>query len=352
MDLSILKQTEAKSYITLKGNKQNQFNNEVVTVQCAVNDVLRFLDIDVTVQRELDDQKVASIGKYIQYGLEGNDIYFSPLIFSARGVGRYNERTKEYNIGLDDNLFILDGQHRIKAFELLKKRMEISNGLETMYKDLLNFPITIQVFLDLDKNQERQLFTDINTKSSQVNSTLLVMYSEGDLIGSIVKDISNGFPNDLIETRSRNTRSKLMTASTLYLIIKALNEGGYTKESKTYITEKNYDTYKRNTEKFITYLIKYAPIDAFDRDKYIIFGSNVLIGIAKFVYEAKKLNSKDSTEDLFKKVIAPVNWQHKNDEFKKINIQFNRNTKKYNLGATGRTVRDISKFLLKKYDSN
>ena len=351
MDIDFSRLSQETGYLTLKGSKQNHFNNEVVTIQCTVLEVLKFLDIDPTVQRKLDEQKVSSIGKYIQYGLDGNDIYFSPLIFSARGVGKYSEKKKEYTLGLGDHLFILDGQHRIKAFELLQKRMEMYKEDAKTLDALSRFPITIQVFLDIDKKQERQLFTDINTKSSLVNGSILVMYANDDLTAEIVKDIAESLPDDQIETRARSTRSKIMTAATLNLVIKALNEGTYVKDAKTYISEENFNIYKKRTEDFITYIKKYAPKDAYDRDKYIIYGSNILIGIAKFIYEVQKINKEENMEDLFKNVISQVNWKHSNNEFKKINFEFNRNTKKYNLGATGRTVNDLSNFLLKNYNN-
>ena len=69
MDIDFTRLSQETGYLTLKGSKQNHFNNEVVTIQCTVLEVLKFLDIDPTVQRKLDEQKVSSIGKYIQYGL-------------------------------------------------------------------------------------------------------------------------------------------------------------------------------------------------------------------------------------------------------------------------------------------
>ena len=63
MDIDFSRLSQETGYLTLKGSKQNHFNNEVVTIQCTVLEVLKFLDIDPTVQRKLDEQKVSSIGK-------------------------------------------------------------------------------------------------------------------------------------------------------------------------------------------------------------------------------------------------------------------------------------------------
>ncbi|MCH4825551.1 DNA sulfur modification protein DndB [Planococcus halocryophilus] len=350
LNLSSLSSEVKKSYITMSGIKREQFNQEVITIQCTVNDILKFLEVDLKVQRELDENKVASIGQYIQYGLDGNDIYFSPLIFSARGQGVFDEGRQAYSLSMDERLIILDGQHRIRAFEFLKRRMEVSNGNEELYHMLLNFPMTIQIFMDLELEQERQLFTDINTKSSVVNNTLLIMYKKDDMYGELVREVVNNLPIDLIECRAKSTRTKLMTASTLYAVAKALNDGVFSRNSKSAITKDNYEEYKKKTEDFVTLFRQYAPIDAGNRDKYIIMSSNIIVAIAKFIYTVQTKHPYEKMEDLFKDVIAKVDWTHRNEEFKKLSAKYNRKTKKYNFGSTGRTIRDFSEFLTKKYE--
>jgi DNA sulfur modification protein DndB len=350
MDLSTLTSRTKKGFITLSGIKREQFNQDVITIQCTVNDILKFLEIDIRVQRELDENKVASIGQYIQYGLDGNDIYFSPLIFSARGQGSYDEQRHEYSLKMNERLVILDGQHRIKAFEYLKKRMEVSNGNEEAYNMLLNFPMTIQVFADLSLEQERQLFTDINTKISQVNNTLLIMYKKDDLFGKLVREVIDNLPIDLVECRAKTTRTKLMTASTLYSVAKAINSGVYNRIAKVDINSSNYDLYRRRTEEFLRLLRQYGPIDANNRDKYIIMSSNIIVAISKFVFEIQTKYPNTNMDDLFRKVVAKVDWSHRNEEFKRLSAKYNKKTKKYNFGTTGRTVRDFSEFLIEKYE--
>ncbi|MGX4669834.1 DNA sulfur modification protein DndB [Cerasibacillus sp. JNUCC 74] len=339
------------NYITLNGVKGTQFKKDVMSIQCTVNDVLKFLQIDSNVQRELDENKVASIGQYIQYGLDGNDIYFSPLIFSARGKGEFNYSTNEFNLSMNDRLVILDGQHRVKAFEYLKKRMESNNLINTdKYNSLLNFPLTLQVFMNLTIDEERQLFTDINTKLSQVNNTLIIMYKKDDLNGELVKEVISSLPEDSIECRAKATRTKLMTASTLYSVSKVLNYGVYERKALTNLNKDNYNDWKSRTEEFITLLKKYSPIDAYDRDKYIIFSSNIIVAIAKFVYDALEKYPNSSMEELFRTVIVNVDWSHKNEEFKQLSAKYNKKTKKYNFGTIGRTVKDFSRFLINKYE--
>lgn len=350
MDLSLASKRK-NNYLTLTGIKGRQFTHNVISIQCTVNDVLKFLDIKREVQREADDKKISSLTKYIQYGLDGNDIYFPPLIFSARNQGVYDEESYEYRLSLNERLVILDGQHRIEAFKTLKKRLESRNDSTNLEK-INNFPLTIQIYEDLSLYQERQLFTDINSNAAVVNNSLLIMYKEGDLYGRLVKEIiykHPTIPEDLFETRLRNTRTKLMTAYTLYLVALSLNDGAFNRDQRKTISEDNFVTYKQNTEDFLTLLRKYAPVDAFDRDKYVIFYPNVIIAIAKYVHEARKKQPNTEMEVFFEQVIGKINWSHKNKQFSSLASSYNSQSKKYKFGVKGKTNRLVSEFLLDIY---
>jgi DNA sulfur modification protein DndB len=358
MDLSVL--SRKTNQIVLKAVGGTQFNQKVISAQCTVNDVLKFLEIDREVQRDIDTERVALISKYIQYGLEGNDIYFSPLIFSARGRGTFESEEEKFHLNMSERLVILDGQHRIKAFELLKNRLEAmieqkqeDKNLLNTYQRLISFPLTVQIFLDLTLAKERQLFTDVNTKSSVVNNTLLVMYKKNDLYGDLVRAIVNSHPTispDYFECRAKTTRTKLATAATIYVVAMVLNEGVMHKKQNPKINQGNYALYKKNTEQFLTMLRKYTPKDALDRDKYVVYSSNVLVAIAKFVYDMQAKYPNVSIEEIFKKVIYPIDWSHKNNDFRKLAAKFNNQTKKYNFGSIGRIVRTFSQYLTEKFE--
>ncbi|MCL9662069.1 DGQHR domain-containing protein [Paenibacillus hunanensis] len=359
LDLSQLSRDRRGNQIVLNAVGGKQFNQEVISVQCTVNDVLKFLEIDKYVQRDIEDKRVVEIGKYIQYGLDGNDIYFSPLIFSARKKGEFVEKENKFYLSMRDKLVILDGQHRIKAFESIKNRLEnlieknSNDDLESKYDRLINFPLTIQVFLDLNTAKEKQLFTDVNTKSSVVNNTLMVMYKNDDLYGEIVKSIVTNHPTisaEYFETRSKTTRTKIATAATIYIIATTLNDGVIQRKMKVSINKENYTAFKKNTELFLTMLRKYAPKDALDRDKYVIYSANVLVAIAKFVYVMQKKYPNVTIEELFKKSVALIDWSHKNNDFRKLATKFNNQTKKYNFGSIGRIVRTFSEHLINKYE--
>lgn len=349
---------DSTNYLTMFGIKGNQFGQEVISLQCSVDYVLKFLEIDRSVQRDMLEKQVASISKYIQYGLDGNDIYFPPLIFSARGKGVFNVRTNEFSIRTNDNMIVLDGQHRIKAFEVIKKRLELSDYPEDKRKldYIKNFPFTIQVFTNLTLDQEKQLFTDVNTKSSPVSNTLLVMYKDNDLCSKLVKSViynHSSISSDKFEVRAKTTKTKLMTAFTLYNLVLTLNEGIVViKGSNSKLNAGNYDLFKMNIENFLTLLVKYAPDQGLDRNKYIIMNPNVLKGIAKAVYLLKKDNETFDMEEFFKHVIFSFDWSHKNKKLKQVGIPYNPKTKKFRINVGTRTTSQICDLLLEDFLRN
>jgi DNA sulfur modification protein DndB len=346
------------NFITIHGVKGNQFGHEVISAQCTVDYVLKFLEVDKAVQRDMIETQVANLSKYIQYGLEGNNIYFPPLIFSARGKGRFDEVNNQFHLKTDDTMVILDGQHRIRAFEVLRKRLMSSRNAEDQKKlnYIKNFPLTIQIFSDITIDKERQLFTDVNTKSSKVSNTLLVMYKENDLCGKLVKDVINNHPSispDKFEVRAKTTTTKLMTAATLYNICLTLNDGIIILHGGTSrINESNYQLYKKNVEDFLTLLMKYAPDQCLDRNKYFIMNPNILRGIAKCIYSLREKDANLEMEELFLKSVRFIDWSHKNKELKQYGIPFNNKTKKYRFTVGTRITSQISNMLIKQYELN
>ncbi|MBK5432454.1 DGQHR domain-containing protein [Bacillus sp. TH25] len=337
------------------GIEGNQFGHKVISLQCTVDYVLKFLEIDNSVQRDMLEKQVSSISKYIQYGLDGNDIYFPPLIFSARGKGKFNLLTNEFSIRTQDRMVILDGQHRIKAFEMIIKRLETSNDLEDKRKldYVKKFPLTIQIFSNLNSEQERQLFTDVNTKSSPVSNTLLVMYKDNDLCGKLVKSVIYNHPSissDKFEIRAKSTQTKLMTAFVLYNLVLTLNEAIIVvKGTNSKLNPGNYDLYRKNIEDFLTLLIKYAPDQSLNRNKYIIMNQNVLKGIAKAIFILKKENDNFNMEEFFNQIVSPFDWSHKNKKFKQVGIPYNPKNKKYRINIGTRTTSQICDLLLNEF---
>lgn len=338
------------AYISFPAQKQIQFGNPVVTLQCPVGDILQFVKVDKEVQRDLDTQKVSDLRNYIEYGLEGHNIYFSPLIFSSRECGYYDDYLSEFKLKSDEKLTILDGQHRMEALSMLNKQLGIranNTAFASLQKQLLKFPITMQIFQNLNRTQERQLFTDINTKSSTVSKTLKIAYGDGHLYGKMVRELvenHNLVSKENFETRGRSTSKKLMTLGTLFTIAIMLNEGKVNeKDGKFTLNKNNYEVYKSKLFDFITLLVKYAPANVLDRNQCVLLNPGVLLGISRFVYY--NLNKEINMEILFRKVIKKADWSHTNKKLIVAGNKFNPNTKKIIFNASRRTARIISNYL-------
>lgn len=349
MDLTSL--MNKQNYITLKATQGNHFGKKILSMQCTANQVLKFIEIDRAVQRDLIDQHVSEIQKYIQYGLDGNNIYFPPIILSARGKGTFDEEKHEYKISLDEKLILLDGQHRIKAFEMIEKRLAIRNNNDNLkfLNYVKNFPFTLQIFMDISKKEEKQLFTDVNTKSSKVNNTLLIMYKNNDLCGKLVKDIINNHPtisSELFEVRSKYTKTKIMTSAVLHNVIITLNDGIlHTGRVKSKIIEETYDIYKDRTIEFLELINRLLPINLYNRSKSIVYLPKVLIGIAYFVGDSLRKYEKITMYDIFINVLSKIDWSQSNKLFKELGLPFNENTKRYNMSNGIRGTKIIIKYL-------
>ncbi|PWK16501.1 DNA sulfur modification protein DndB [Tumebacillus permanentifrigoris] len=332
-----------------------QFGKRVVSLQCKVEDILKIYGLDKSVQRQLDKDRVSGIARYIQYGLEGNDIYFSPILFSARCVGEFSDEQSAYIINMSDQLFLLDGQHRISAFEELKRQLlegidENPDNGELLGR-LMSFPLSVQIYRDLNQDQERQLFTDINRNSLRVHKTLGVLYRSNDLYSTMVREIIDShptIPSNLFETRAKYTRKKLMTAATLYDMAQMLNEGFVDKRKG--IKKGNYNRYKSRTEAFLSSFFRYSPKDASDREKYIVWQAKTIVAIAKFVYEVREENQSIKVDHLFRDVVHQVDWTYHNQEFLNVAAKYNKQTKRYTLGSTARVHKLLSEYLVQKFN--
>lgn len=344
------------NYLTFNAIKGTQFNKEIVCFQCTAEQVLKFIRVDKEVQRDIIDQHVAEIQQYIQYGVDGNNIYFPPLVLSARENGAYDPDNQEYRLNFEEQLVLLDGQHRARAFDMVIKRLETRED-QASHKKLeyvKKTPLSLQVFTNLSIDEEKQLFTDINTKASKANNSLLIMYKNHSLCGELVKDIISNHPTispDFFETRSKFTKTKMMTAATLYTLIITLNEGLiHTQLLKSKITNENYDAYKRNTMKFLDLLVRIAPYNTFNRSQYIIYIPKVLAGVAHFVSQIMHKYPNIDIEQIFDMVISKVDWSHQNKDLKVLGVPYNENTKKYFFSNGVRSTKMISRYLTLKME--
>lgn len=356
MDFKILTEiANQENFINLKALKGNHFGKDILSLQCKANELIKFFEIDGDVQRELIDYHVADIQKYIQYGMEGKNIYFPPIILSARGRGTYDKDLQEYRLRFDEKLTMLDGQHRIKAFESIMKRLSIRTDAQSQAQlsYVSNFPFSVQIFMDITNEEEKQLFTDVNTKASKVSNTLLIMYKSDDLCSQLVKDIIENhptIPEDMFEVRSKYTKTKFMTAATLHNIIVTLNDRLlHTQRADSKITEETYHIYKEKTVEFLDLLNTYFSFNLHGRSQSIIYIPKVLSGLAFFIADALEKDPTTTMEKLFEEYIKKIDWSHNNRDFEKIGLTYNPNTGRYSITNGVRGMKAIVEYLTRMW---
>lgn len=153
---------------SLRIEQQTDFiiESEVQTVDWLVENTManKFRIEDGNVmgyQREIKDSHVAKIVNYIK----NNNFYFpSNIVCSIPD----NTRLLEKNILKKNNkqYFVVDGQHRIEAFRIIKR------DDPNTYKNIKDYSIPITKLTNVDESKEISTFITINKTSRKVDTSL------------------------------------------------------------------------------------------------------------------------------------------------------------------------------------
>lgn len=321
------KVNKQKSYIvSLNALEGNQFGKKIYSSQTDVQTILKFFEIDQEVQRDLNPERLGGIVNYIMHNLSDSEgiIYFPPFILSARKQGKYFKEDDAYKLTSDDKLYVLDGQHRLRALEEAMKIIENQEVLER----LKSFPITLQIYYDLSIEQEKQLFSDVNSKARRIGANLLKVYAQDDPTADIMRSIVYNHPRiseKEFEMRKNLTRKKLMTGLNLYKIIAMLDSGVHIPNDRIH-KPKNPDIEKQ-TIYFLDLLKKYAPDNAYNRNESIYLNQGILLGIAKVAFELKP----EEWEDQLFSLISKYDWSQKNRELESYQVPYTIEKMRYRL---------------------
>lgn len=312
--------------ISLKAIKGNQFKKVVYAAQTDVQTLLKFFEIDPDVQRDLNHERIGGIVRYIHNSLRSEDqnLYFPPFILSARKKGKFIENESLFKLKTNDKLYVLDGQHRLKALQEANSLIEDP----TITQKLREFPVTLQIYADLTQEQEQQLFSDVNSKATRVGANLIKVYSQNDPTAGVMREIVYGHPtisSREFEMRRNQTRTKLMTGLNVYKIIAMLDSGREIPNNENYKIKG--ERIKQTTMYFLECLMNSAPINAYDRKSSIYLNQGVLLGIAKVAHETPIEEWKTK---LFK-VVKDYDWTQTNRELESYGVPYTIEKSKYRL---------------------
>ncbi|MBP1993503.1 DNA sulfur modification protein DndB [Paenibacillus eucommiae] len=185
----LLAEQKPSSYVEVGGILGQTFGQTTLTATLSVSKLFSIYEVDMEVQRAIIPRNLSKLMDYINLYLEDRQpIYFPGIIFSARGAGYYDSASQVLRMQPIEKLYVVDGQHRLAAFkrimEMLQSQMarakdrreyermdEITEKLSRLYA----FPISTMIYMDINAQQERQLFSDINKLPRKIGGNLAVL---------------------------------------------------------------------------------------------------------------------------------------------------------------------------------
>ena len=213
----------------------------LATVSLRVQDLLNYTSIDPMVQRKLSTMQRRKIATYLQER-DLDRVFFGTVTLSLRDVSLLARDVDSLVLRHGSKLSILDGQHRIVALgyvneQLLKEgrryekkaaqlklqcRRDPENKaleeelsqiqgllaeIETRRLDLNESELSVQVYIGLNEEEERQLFGDINAKVQLVSKELGHSFDSTDPMNLVLQQVAEH--NELLKAAGIERRNNL-----------------------------------------------------------------------------------------------------------------------------------------------
>jgi hypothetical protein len=195
----------------------------LATISLPVQDLLNYTSIDPMVQRKLSGMQRRKISNYLQER-ELDHVFFGPVTLSLRDVSQLGREGGNLYLRHGSKLSILDGQHRIMALGYVNEQMlkevrryekklaalklkqrrlpesdeireesEQTEGileqLEKRRLDLMETELSVQLYVGLTEEEEKQLFGDINSKVQLVSKELGHSFDSTDPLNLVIQQV-------------------------------------------------------------------------------------------------------------------------------------------------------------------
>lgn len=325
----LLAEQKTGSFIEIPGTLAQTFGQSTISTTLPVSKLLSVYEVDLEVQRSIIPQNLSKLMDYIMLYLEsGQTIYFPGIIFSARGAGEYDEEHRVYRLKAIEKLYVVDGQHRLAAFQRLTetfqslmarakdrreydKMDEITKKLSRLYQ----FPMSVMIYLDIDARQERQLFSDINKLPRKIGGNLAVLRDQRRFYHVVATRLVQVDPNlqnigvDVFTERGKGPEF-LWSYHLLVEILAALFEGRMKSAARNngyQFTEKDEEECLNHASAYFDRLLQYLPTP---ERGHICWSENIQIGLALFFHEeAVKTGSFNRYAlDHAMKILPDMDW--------------------------------------------
>lgn len=313
---------------TINGIGYNQFGKDVLITQLGFSVLEAMFEVDPEVQRKLDPQRRSEIRDFILKSVDKDDFYFSPFVFSARGA--ISKVDNGWALTPGCKLYILDGMHRSaglsSAISHLKSKKELAEetnrfDLAEKYQESLDkirsYPVSMQIYLSLSQQEERQLFTDINTERRDAHVGVIMQYDQRDIFTKITRNVAKELSKKIeIEqklSRLSNQSSAVTSLSIMRKCLLAMFEGDlsakWDEPSHRYIHSNDME---EAAMKFFEMWASILPKRPADRKQFVSGISGVQISLAYAVLLLVKKHNISHLEAIqklnnLKKVCT---WKH------------------------------------------
>jgi DNA sulfur modification protein DndB len=331
----------------------------MMSTQIPVGDILQLYEIDHKINRDLSYNRLPALLKYIEKAESEMGIFLPALVFSYRGnpIDRFNRGTSTFELNDSDRLVIIDGQHRVKAME--KHVEKIKNNFE-LYSNFISNALTAQIYFGLSEEDERKLFSDINSNARRVSMSLVTQYDSRDIMNLLVQELYRSTPVLKVVQIELN-KSKILRPSNqafstgvrLKTFISYLLFGKKAPSRKDEQLIKNqYDEIASFLSKFFTVFFSALPDIPGDVLKYVLGHEPIQNAVALYLNTAIIINDSDTInwkEDWESEVeqLDTVDWSVKNHEWNRWAITVNPVKGSYK-GFLETITPEVTEFLIDK----
>ncbi|MGE7879370.1 DNA sulfur modification protein DndB [Peribacillus muralis] len=319
--------------VSIAGSSFTQFGKRILISQIQFSTLEAIFEVDESVQRKLDHKRRAEIREFIIDSVSEGDFYFSPFIFSSRGAIKEVPGGGELPPG--SKIYILDGQHRtfalVSAISHLRARKETeeeighfaeAKKLQSQIDKLKSYPVTIQIYLNLETKEERQLFNDINTKRKEPHIGLVMKYDQRDEYAELTRIIADKLESKMVIENTLSRITVNSTALTSLTIMRrcliALFEGKITTMTgKAKLGEFTKDEILTIAQAFFEAWLDIFPKRMTDRKTFSSGYSGIQIALAQTIQQLHLHHEIPYEEaiDHMRQLKAGCTWKHGDELF-------------------------------------
>jgi len=309
----------------------------VMSTQIRISDLMDVYIIDKEVNRDLGYHRIPKIVKYLENIDFETGIFFPSIVLSYRSDPLKSYTIEDMTLLLQDNLVVIDGQHRIKGIETFLAKTTIDSNLKNKVRESF---LTAQIYFGLSIEDEKKLFTDINSNVKSVSRSLVTKYDTRNILNVLITELynsSDSLKNVVVEfEKSRIVRPNNTTFTTsirLKVFTSLLLFGKKSLGQKDQEKLKNqYDDLFAFLNKFFDVFLSSLPGVPGDVRQYVLGNEPVQNALAMYLNESI---ISDSSKDIKwingwiddVESIKSINWSVKNRDWAPYLMHANINNK-------------------------